>query len=250
MVQREKIIQYWMGRQAHVVIDRPVNYVHHGLRYPINYGYLPGVMAPDGEEQDVYVLGVAEPLEAFDGRIIAAVRRRDDVEDKLVAAPEGMHFHQAQIAQAIHFQERFFDSTVDSLVRRSCGVMPFRLWKGEREYLLLKQTNRCWSFPKGHMEMGETEQQTAQQTALRELKEETGLMAALVSGVRVMAEYPLPGQRVKQVVLFIGKAAGQLRLQNSEITDHCWVRAEELKAYLQSEVYAACMRLIEKMDSR
>lgn len=245
MEQREKIIQYWMGRQAHVVIDRPMGYVHHGLRYPINYGYLPGVMAPDGEEQDVYVLGVAEPLEAFDGRIIAAVRRRDDAEDKLVAAPEGMLFHQAQIAQAIHFQERFFDSTVDSLVRRSCGVMPFRLRKEEREYLLLKQTNRCWSFPKGHMEMGETEQQTA----LRELKEETGLTAALVPGVRAMAEYPLPGQRLKQVVLFAGEAVGQLQLQSSEITDHCWVRAEELKAYLQPEVYAACIRLIKGLDS-
>lgn len=245
MEQREEIIQHWMGRQAHVVIDRPIGYVHHGLRYPINYGYLPGVMAPDGEEQDVYVLGMQEPLKTFDGRIIAAVRRRDDGEDKLVAAPEGMVFHQAQIAQAIHFQEQFFDSTVDSLVRRSCGVMPFRLRKGEREYLLLKQTNRCWSFPKGHMEMDETEQQTA----LRELAEETGLQAALVPGARAMAEYPLPGQRLKQVVLFAGEAAGTLHLQASEIIDSCWVRAEELRAYLLPEAYAACMSLIDQMNS-
>lgn len=117
MAQREEIIQRWLGRPAHVVIDRPAGYVHHGLRYPLNYGYLPGVMAPDGEEQDVYVLGVTEPLQTFDGRIIAAVRRRDDAEDKLVAAPEGMCFHQAQIAQAIHFQERF----LTALWTRWCG---------------------------------------------------------------------------------------------------------------------------------
>lgn len=244
MAQREEIIQHWLGRQAHVVIDRPAGYVHHGLRYPVNYGYLPGIIAPDGEEQDVYVLGVTEPLQTFDGRIIAAVRRRDDTEDKLVAAPEGMCFHQAQIAQAIHFQERFFDSTVDALVRRSCGVIPYRLRGGQREYLLLMQTNRCWSFPKGHMEMDETEQQTA----LRELREETGLTAALLPGVRVMAEYPLPGQRLKQVVLFAGEAEGTLRLQDSEITGHRWVRAEDLKAYLQPEGYAACMRLIAELS--
>ena len=81
--------------------------------YPVNYGYLPGVFAGDGEEQDVYILGIAEPLAEFDGRIIGVIRRRDDCEDKLVAAPEGMHFTKEQIAANVSFQEQCFDSFVE-----------------------------------------------------------------------------------------------------------------------------------------
>jgi inorganic pyrophosphatase len=67
------------------------------LDYTVNYGFLPGVTGGDGEEQDVYVLGVSEPLETFTGRIIGVVRRNDDNEDKLIAAPEGMTFTAEEI---------------------------------------------------------------------------------------------------------------------------------------------------------
>ena len=52
------------------------------MYYPINYGYIEGVMAPDGEEQDAYILGVNEPVKKFTGKIIAIVRRKDDIEEK------------------------------------------------------------------------------------------------------------------------------------------------------------------------
>ena len=110
MDRREKIIHDLLGKAVHVEVDRPVGYWHGDILYPVNYGYIPGLLAGDGEEQDVYILGVAEPLEVFDGYIIGAIRRKDDVEDKLVAAPEGMRFHQAQIAEMVAFQEQYFDS--------------------------------------------------------------------------------------------------------------------------------------------
>lgn len=114
--EREKQIWSLMGTKQKIMIDRPVGYVHHTkgitLHYPINYGYIPGLMGGDGEEQDVYILGVHEPLETFSGKIIAAVRRADDNEDKLVAAPEGMRFTQQEIESALHFSEQYFDSTV------------------------------------------------------------------------------------------------------------------------------------------
>lgn len=115
MDQRERILQEWLGQPVHVVIDRPIGYLHGDILYPVNYGYLPGVIAGDGEEQDVYVLGVPEPVDFFDGRIIGVIRRRNDCEDKLVAAPEGMVFRREEIAEAVRFQEQFFDSTVESL---------------------------------------------------------------------------------------------------------------------------------------
>ena len=117
--EREALIRKLLGRTVTVKIDRPIGHIHVTkgitLHYTVNYGYLPGVMGGDGEEQDVYVLGVEEPLSTFTGRIIGAVRRRDDNEDKLVAAPWGMELHCAEIAQAIHFAEQYFDSDVQSI---------------------------------------------------------------------------------------------------------------------------------------
>ena len=121
--ERQKLIHSLLGTKQKIIIDRPVGYIHRTkgitLHYPINYGYIPGITGGDGEEQDVYILGISEPLEHFEGRIIAAVRRADDNEDKLVAAPEGMHFTRQEIKEAVHFTERYFDSTV---------VMPRRIF--------------------------------------------------------------------------------------------------------------------------
>ena len=82
------------------------------MYYPINYGYIEGVMAPDGEEQDVYILGVNEPVGKFTGKIIAIVYRKDDVEEKWVVVPDGMMFSKDEIRQQIYFQEQYFDSEI------------------------------------------------------------------------------------------------------------------------------------------
>ena len=117
--QREALIRKLMGKTVDVVIDRPVGHTHVTkgitLHYSINYGFLPGVTGGDGEEQDVYVLGVAKPLSRFRGRIIEVIRRQDDNEDKLVAAPEGVAFTRQQIAEETYFVEKYFCSTVESL---------------------------------------------------------------------------------------------------------------------------------------
>ena len=112
MNQRESLIRQMIGKSVYVVVDRPVGFCHKGLVYSVNYGYIPGLMAGDGEAQDVYILGIAEPLEEFDGIVIAAVLRKDDVEDKLIAAPEGMVFTPEEIARSVHFVEQYFDSSI------------------------------------------------------------------------------------------------------------------------------------------
>lgn len=115
--EREDLIRSVLGSVQTVLVDRPIGFVHHTkgitLHYTINYGYIPGLMGGDGEEQDVYILGVGEPVSEFTGRIIAAVRRRDDNEDKLVAAPEDQRFTPEEIREAIHFVEQYFDSTLE-----------------------------------------------------------------------------------------------------------------------------------------
>lgn len=117
--EREDLIGSLMGKTMDAVIDRPIGHIHVTkgitLHYTINYGFLPGVMGGDGEEQDVYVLGADVPLETFRGRVIAVIRRSDDNEDKLVMAPENMIFSTEEIRKATWFVEKYFDSTVQTL---------------------------------------------------------------------------------------------------------------------------------------
>lgn len=99
-------------------IDRPLGSAHPkhpNLIYRVNYGEVEGVPAPDGDWQDVYVLGVDVPLTAFTGRRIAIIHRRDDAETKWVLAPEGMTFTAEEIMAAVHFQEQYFDSYVEMM---------------------------------------------------------------------------------------------------------------------------------------
>ena len=104
----------FLGRRVTVHIDRPLGSRHPqwGFLYRVNYGYVPGVIAPDGEELDAYVLGVDHPVTQYAGRCIAVVHRLDDDDDKLVVVPDGMCLSDDDILAQTHFQEQFFDSHV------------------------------------------------------------------------------------------------------------------------------------------
>ena len=241
MDNRARELHEMLGKTVHIEVDRPIGYVHGDITYPVNYGYIPNLFAGDGEEQDVYILGVDEPLSSFDGKIVGAIRRYNDCEDKLIAAPAGMVFHQGEIAQAVHFQEQYFDYTIDSLFRKSCGVLPYRVQNGKREYLIVfEQFSQCWSLPKGHMEAGETEVETA----LRELWEETGLTAELQEDKRAVIEYPISAVSRKQVIFFPGKVSGNPVPHPGEIESFRWVKAEQLKDYLFPDTVEACASLL------
>lgn len=244
MDAREQIIHTLLGRVVHVVVDRPIGYLHGDIRYTVNYGYIPGIIAGDGEEQDAYILGVDEPLSSFDGQVVGAIRRKNDCEDKLIVAPEGMVFHQGQIAEAVEFQEQYFDTYIISLFRKSCGVIPYR-WNGDKKEILVvfEQFSQCWSLPKGHMEAGETEAQTA----LRELFEETGLTAVLDTGRHATIEYPISPIARKQVVFFPGQVSGTPRTRAGEIESFRWVSEDELREYLFPDTYAACAQLLKSI---
>ena len=104
----------FLGQTVTVQIDRPQGSRHpeHGFFYPVNYGYVPGTLAPDGEELDAYVLGVEEPLDQFCGRCIAIVHRSDDDDDKLVIVPDRLELSDEQIVALTHFQEQYYHSQV------------------------------------------------------------------------------------------------------------------------------------------
>jgi hypothetical protein len=93
----------FLGRTVDVAIDRPLGSKHPewGFVYSVNYGYVPDTPAPDGEDLDVYVLGVFEPVATFTGECIAVVHRLDDDDDKLVVVPAGVSYTAEQIAALV-----------------------------------------------------------------------------------------------------------------------------------------------------
>jgi len=100
----------FLNQIVEVVIDRPLDSVHPKwkFKYPVNYGYIPGIFAPDGEELDAYVLKVDQSLEKFIGRVVAIIHRSNDDDDKLIIIPDEETITNEEIDKLTNFQEQFF----------------------------------------------------------------------------------------------------------------------------------------------
>ncbi len=108
---------------------------------------------------------------------------------------------------------------------KSCGAIIYRNWGSGLEILLLKHRyGGHWSFPKGHIE----EEETEEETALREVKEETGLDIGIHEGFRQLVEYyPKPGVK-KEVVYFLGYTDNyKTTRQVAEISEIKWVKIDD-----------------------
>lgn len=127
----------------------------------------------------------------------------------------------------------------------SCGVIPYQMVDGERQFLLIQHKAGHWSFPKGHPEKGESDLETAR----RELEEETG-----IARVELDEDHPFKekykftkrsGKRVKKKVLyFVGEVGpGQtIRLQEAEVSDYAWADAEQTLERMSFDEGRALMR--------
>lgn len=116
---------------------------------------------------------------------------------------------------------------------KSCGTVVFTRIDGEIKYVLAQSVGGHFGFPKGHVEPGETEEETA----LREVAEEVGLRPVLLNGFREVSEYLLPGTEIhKQAVFFLGEYAGQpIVMQEAELKSAPLVTYEEGLALLTHE---------------
>ncbi len=115
-------------------------------------------------------------------------------------------------------------------LERSCGAIVFR--KGDdglERVLLVQHKPGHWSFPKGHVEAGETDRQAA----IREVEEETGVRIAITSDFQRSSTYsPGPGS-LKTVVFFLGDyLGGRTQPQLSEIRAVGWLTREEAEQRL------------------
>ena len=105
----------YLGKVLTIKIDRQINSKHpqHDFIYEVNYGFVPDTKAPDGEEIDVYLLGVDEPVEEYKGKCVAIIHRTNDDDDKLIIIPESQEdISDEEILKKTHFQEQWFESVI------------------------------------------------------------------------------------------------------------------------------------------
>ena len=100
-----------IGKTVKGKIDRPLH-SHHPrhpeMIYPINYGFVSDIFAGDGAEQDVYVFGTDQPIEEYEGKVIAVYHRLNDCEDKWIVALDDKQYTDEEILEKISFQEQYF----------------------------------------------------------------------------------------------------------------------------------------------
>lgn len=116
---------------------------------------------------------------------------------------------------------------------KSCGAVVFTRVGPEIRYVLAQSRAGHYGFPKGHVEAGETEEETA----LREIYEEVCLRPVLLDGFREVCEYDIPSLNVrKQVVFFLGYYESQeITAQESELAQAVLVPCEEAMELLEHE---------------
>ncbi len=109
-----ELAKSFLGKEVEVIMDRSLGSSHpeHGFLYEVNYGFIKGVKAPDGDDLDAYFLGVDEPTKTGKGICIAIAHRKDDDDDKLIVVPKGVKIDNEKIMSLIHFQEQYFDTEI------------------------------------------------------------------------------------------------------------------------------------------
>lgn len=127
---------------------------------------------------------------------------------------------------------------------KSCGAVVFTRVNDQVKYLLIANLKEIYGFPKGHVEPGETEEATA----LREIREETGLRVTLLAGFRTVDEHLIPEKTdtMKQIVYFLAEYEGQeITYQKEELSGAYLVSYEEAMGMFQFE---SSRRILREAD--
>lgn len=109
---------------------------------------------------------------------------------------------------------------------KSCGAVVYTKINGTIKYVLVESLEGFWGFPKGHMEKGETEEQTA----LREIYEEVHLNVNILKGFLASDEHAIPNKEnvIKQIVYFCAEYYDQEVIpQDAELVEASLVTYEE-----------------------
>lgn len=177
--------------------------------------------------------GIDHPVRNFDGRVIATLNPKAGGRQILITAPKSTRFIINDISKYINVKKDFPKYKLECLYESSCGAVVYRDIKGEVRYLLIKNKRSAhWGFPKGHIEPGETKQQTA----VREVLEETGIHVKLINGFESVSKYKIQNKIEKVVSIFVGTTNDTSTcIQPEEIEDYIWLTYDRALSILKFE---------------
>ena len=194
--------------------------------------------------RSAYVVTRKKIKEYFDGVVVAVASFEGLASERLIVAQPGEIFYEPELRKLLGKLKNIRLKSIRCLYEKSCGGIIFYKTRQNVRILLVKNSNgRYWSFPKGHIEDGETEQETA----IREIKEETGLDVTLVNNFREISEYCPFGKIRKRVVFFLARAfTDNVRIQEEEIDSFIWVDLQQARKLCS---YDNDLRIIDKAET-
>ena len=206
-------------------------------------GLYSGYLSRDKKQNNVYIVSKSELSGSFPG-IVTAVASLSDGTQRMIVSPRNEVMYEPDILFRLRKLKSLKVEKISCLYEKSCGAIIFYKTKQNTKILLVKNSNgRYWSFPKGHIEEGENEQQTA----IREIKEETGLDVTLFNGFREISEYCPFGKIRKRVVFFLAQAfTDNVKIQEEEIDSYIWVDLQQARKMCS---YDNDLRIIEKAET-
>ena len=210
-----------LGKYVRVKVVKPIGSDDGaGFVYPLNFGTVYG-----NEKQNAFIMGIHHPVRNFDGRVIAIMSDRKNKKYIWIVAPKSTRFIINDIKSYINMERDFPTYQLECLYESSCGAVVFRDIKGEVRYLLIKNKRSAhWGFPKGHIEEGETKEETA----YREVLEETGVHINIIEGFESVSRYKIRDRVEKTVSIFVGTTKDtSTTIQVEEIEDYIWLTYEK-----------------------
>ena len=195
------------------------------------------------QQNKAYVLSEKPVDEYFKGVVIATATFGED-DQRVVVASEDSVYYEPDLRTELSYLKNTTLTSIKCLYEKSCGAVVFYNGKSNTRILLVKNNNgRYWSFPKGHIEIGETEKETA----VREIKEETSLEVEIKDGFREVSDYCPFGKIRKHVVFFLAQAfTDNVRIQEEEIAEYVWVDLQQARKLCS---YDNDLRIINKAET-
>ncbi|MBO4951067.1 MAG: NUDIX domain-containing protein [Clostridia bacterium] len=189
-----------------------------------------GKITCSGKEEKVFVIGVNEPCTSFRGQVVAVAKDRlEEEEDVWIMAPERTVLYEPRL---IALLGKYLPADRYKYVcyyEKSCGAVMYTEIEGVRKFILITNISGHIGFPKGHIEIGEDEKQTA----LREVYEETGVRTKIVDGFRESYNYLINGFIKKKAVYYLAPFnAEDVKMNIMEISEYRLVTFEEALSIL------------------
>lgn len=209
-----------------------------------NKGVYSGYAYMQGKRINVIIISKAPLYETAYGTVIA-IANEGTANERLILSVSATEIYEPNLRELLSCTKSSLHiNKLMCLHEKSCGAVVCAKDKNEVKVLLVKNHNgKYWSFPKGHIEKGENEKQTA----IREIKEETDIDVKILDGFRETSEYCPYGKIRKRVVFFIGiSSSTKVKIQQNEIDCYNWTTFAEASRICS---YPNDLRVLDKAKS-